>query len=160
MIRLYTPESARQWKRRAALLLGFSIGLVVLALMVNIVLCTRVNTANAQTLQITAIALFMLAGWACILLLYFAYAPAKAQAVHIGGMFSAESETYEGVLTIHKESFHIPKSVTVRKATLETAEGPLTLNISAGLVHQLPKNGTAVRVTAVRKYITGYEVMA
>lgn len=160
MIRLYTPESARHWKRRAALLLGLAIGLVVLALVVNIVLCTRVNTANAQTLQVTCIALFTLAGWACILLLYFAYAPAKAQAVHIGGMFSAENETYEGVLTIHKESFHIPKSVTVRKATLETAEGAVALSVSAGLVHQLPKNGTAVRVTTVRKYITGYEVLA
>ena len=58
MIRLYTPESARHWKRRAALLLGLAIGLVVLALVVNIVLCTQVNTANAQTLQVTCIALF------------------------------------------------------------------------------------------------------
>ena len=160
MIRLYTPEAARHWQRRAAFLLGFSIAAVVLALAVNIFLCTRVNTANAQTLQFTCIALFILAGWACILLLYFAYAPAKAQAVHIAGMFSAEAETFEGVLTVHRESFHIPKSVTVRKATLETAEGAVALSVSAGLVHQLPKNGTAVRVTTVRRYITGYEVLA
>ncbi len=160
MIRLYTPQAARYWKRRATFLLGFSIGLVVLALVVNIILCTRVNTANAQMLQITTIALFTLAGWACILLIWFAYTPAKAVAVHIGGMFSAESETHEGVLTIHKDSFRIPKSVTVRKATLETAEGPLPLSVSAALVPQLPKSGTAVRVTTVRKYITGYEVVA
>lgn len=160
MVRLYTPEAARYWKRRAAFLLGLSIGLVALALAVNIFLCTRVNTANAQALQLTAIGLFTLAGWACILLLWFAYTPAKAQAVHIGGMFSAESETYEGVLTIHKEGFQIPKSVAVRKATLETAEGPLSLSVSAALVSRLPKNGTAVRVTTVRKYITGYEVIA
>ena len=160
MVRLYTPESARYWKHRAAFLFGFSIGLVMLALVVNIILCTRVNTANAQMLQVACIALFTLAGWTCILLLWFAYTPAKAQAVHIGGMFSAESKTYEGVLTIHKESFCIPKSVTVRKATLATAEGPLALSISAALVPQLPKSGTAVRVTTVRKYITGYEVIA
>jgi len=160
MIRLYTPEAARQWKRRATLTLAISLGLVALALAVCIIFCTQVNTANAQTLMLSSMALFTLAGWACILLLYFVYAPAKAQAVHMAGMFSAETETWVGVLTVHKDSFHIPKSVTVRKATLETAEGPLPLSVSAGLVSKLPKNGTAVRVTTVRKYITGYEVIA
>lgn len=160
MNRLYTPQAARQWKRRASFTLGLGLGLVVLALAVCIYLCTLVTTANAQTLLFTCIAVFTLSGWACMLLLYFAHAPAKAQAVHIGGMFSAESETFEGVLTVHKESFRIPKSVTVRKATLETAEGPLALSVSAGLVHQLPKNGSTVRVTTVRRYITGYEVIA
>ena len=160
MKRLYTPEAAKRWKRRASLTRIIAPGLVALALMVCILLCTMVTTANARQMMFACIALFTLAGWACILLLYFAYAPAKAQAVHIGGMFSAENETYEGVLTIHKESFHIPKSVTVRKATLETAEGAVALSVSAGLVHQLPKSGTAVRVTTVRKYITGYEVLA
>lgn len=160
MVRLYTPESARYWKRRAAFLLGLSLGLVALALAVNIVLCTQVGTGNAQTLQAVCIALFTLAGWACILLLYFAYAPARAQAAHIGGMFSAPDETHEGVLTIHRESFRIPASVTVRKATLDTAEGPLSLSISAALVSRLPRSGARVRVTTVRRFITGYEVIA
>lgn len=160
MIRLYTPEAAQRWKRRAWLTLTLSLGLVALATIINIILCGQVNTANATTLQLTCIALFALAGWACILLLYYVYAPARAMATHIGGMFSAPSETYEGVLTVHKDSFRIPKSVTVRKATLETAEGPVALSVSAGLVHKLPKNGSALRVTTVRKYITGYEVIA
>lgn len=160
MNRLYTPEAARYWKRRASFTLGLALGLVALALAVCILLCTRVNTANAQTFLFACIALFALSGWACILLLAFAYAPAKAQAVHIGGMFSAEAETWEGVLTVHKESFHIPKSVTVRKATLLTEEGALSLNVCAALAAQLPPNGSTVRLTAVRKYITGYEVIA
>jgi len=160
MKRLYTPETARHWKRRSTFTLAFSLGLVALALIVCVCLCAQVSTANAQTLLITCIILFTLAGWACILLLYFAYVPARAQATHIAGMFSAEVETFEGVLTIHKEGFHIPKSVTVRKATLLTAEGPLSLNISAGLAHQLPANGSSVRVSTVRRYITGYEVIA
>lgn len=160
MIRLYTLEAAQQWKRRAWLTFALALGLVALALVVNIVLCTMVNTGNAVALQTACIALFTLAGWACILLLYFVYAPAKAQAVHMAGMFSAPGESYEGVLTVHRDSFHIPRSVTVRKATLETAQGPVSLSVSAGLVHKLPKNGSALRVTTVRKYITGYEVIA
>lgn len=160
MIRLYTPESARRWKRRASLALGLAFGLVGLGLAVCIFLCTRVNTANSQALLFACIAVFTLCGWACILLLTFAYAPAKAQAIHIGGMFSAQSETFEGVLTVHRESFRIPKSVTVRKATLQTAEGDFSLNVCAALVPQLPRNGATVRLTAVRRYITGYEVIA
>ena len=160
MKHLYTPQAAHYWKRRAWLTFSIALGLVALAAIINIILCGKVNTANAAQLQITCIALFALAGWACILLLYYVYAPAKAMATHIGGMFSAPSETYEGVLTIHKDSFRIPKSVTVCKATLETAEGPVSLSVSAGLVRQLPQNGAALRVTTVRKYITGYEVIA
>ncbi len=160
MVRLYTPEAARHWQRRAWITFSLSLGLVALATIINIILCGRVNTANAAALQVACTLLYVLAGWACILLLYFVYAPARAMATHIGGMFSAESETHEGVLTVHKDSFHIPKSVTVRKATLETTEGPLSLSVSSGLVHKLPKNGSTVRVTTVRKYITGYEVIA
>ena len=160
MIRLYTPEAALHWKRRSIFTLCLSLGLVAAATLVNILLCGMVHSGNAAQLQAVCIALFALCGWACILLLYFVYAPAKAQAVHIAGMFSAPTETYEGVLTIHKESFHIPHSVTVRKATLETADGPLALSISAGMVPRLPRDAARLRVTTVRKYITGYEVIA
>lgn len=158
MNRLYTPQSAQHWQHRAKASLWLSLGLMATALAVCILLCTRLTTANTQTLLLTDIILFTLAGWICMLVLYFVYAPAKAQAAHMAGMLAAEPEMYEGVLTLHRESFHIPKSITVRKASLHTADGSLTLNVSASLSRQLPQ-GKRLRVWAVRKYITAYEVL-
>lgn len=158
MNRLYTPQAAQHWQHRAKTSLYLSLGLMAAATAVCILLCTRLTTANTQTLLLTDIALFTLAGWAAMLVLYFVYAPAKAQASHIAGMLAAEPETYEGVLELRKETFHIPKSITVRKASLHTPDASLTLNVSAGLSRQLPQ-GKRLRVWAVRKYITAYEVL-
>lgn len=158
MNRLYTAEAAQHWQRRAKTSLWLSLGLMTAATAACILLCTRLTTANTQTLLLTDIALFTLAGWASMLALYFVFAPAKAQATHITGMLAAEPDVYEGVLTLHRETFHIPKSITVRKASLHTAEGSLTLNVSASLARQLPQD-KKLRVWAVRKYITAYEVL-
>lgn len=160
MNRLYTPEAAQRWKRRASLTRIMAPGLVALALIVCIILCAMVNTSNAQRMMLSCMGLFTLAGWACILLLYYVYAPAQAQALHIGGMFTQAEEEHEGLLTVHRDSFRIPKSVTVRKATLDTADGPLSLSVSAALAGQLPQNGTKVRVWTVRRFIVAYEVCA
>ena len=159
MKQLYTPEEAKRWQRRASLSLAFVIGLPVLALAVCIVLCTQVTTANAQTLLLTVIALFTLAGWAAILLAAFAYRPARALAIHIGGMLSAEPQAYEGTLTLLPETFGIPQSITVRKASILTEDGPVSLSVSTGLVRQLPRGSARIRVWTVRKFITAYEVI-
>lgn len=158
MNRLYTLQAAQHWQRRAKTSLWLSLGLMAAATAVCILLCTRLTTANTQKLLLTDIVLFTLAGWVSMLVLYFFYAPAKAQATHMAGMLAAEPETHEGALTLHRETFRIPKSITVRKASLHTSEGDLTLNVSASLARQLPQ-GKRLRVWAVRKYITAYEVL-
>lgn len=160
MKRLYTPEASQHWQRRASLARIIGPGLVVLALIVCIVLCTMVNTANAQQMLFACMSIFTLAGWICIFLLYAVWAPARAQATHIAGMLEQEPELYEGELTIHSDSFRIPKSVTVRKAALNTTDGVLSLSVSAALAEQFPANGTKVRVWTVRKFIVAYEVCA
>lgn len=156
---LYTTEEAQRWRRRASLALAVSAGAVALALAVCIVLCTQVSTANSHTLLLCAIAIFTLAGWTGILLLSFVHAPAKAQAEHIRGILAEESQLQEGVLTLHPDSFRIPGSITVRKATLLTADGPVALNVSARLVRKLPGSSAHLRVWTVRRFITAYEVI-
>lgn len=158
MVRLYTQEAACRFQRRARVSLGISLGLMAAALAVCIFLCTRLTTANARTLLLADIALFTLAGWAAMLVLYFVYAPAKAQATHMLGMLAAQAELYEGTLELRRETFRIPKSITVRKATLHTDEGDLRVNVSAGVAGQLPQ-GKKLRVWTVRRYITAYEVL-
>lgn len=156
---LYTPEEARRWKQRSSRRLYSILVLIALTLTACIILCRQVNTGNAQSLLVIVIALSTLAGWVGMLLFYFSYSPAKAQTVHIQGILSGEKDYAEGILTLHKESFRIPKSITVRKATLQTTDGPLSVSVSAALARQLP-TGVSLRVETVRRFITAYEVIA
>lgn len=156
---LYTAEEAQRWKRRSSFAIAASAGVAALALAICIVLCTQVSTANAQTLLLCVIALSTIAGWTGILLFFFVHAPAKAHAEHIRGMLSEEPELHEGILTLHRDSFCIPNSITVRRATLLTDDGSLSLNVSAGLAKNLPGGGARLRVGTVRRFITAYEVI-
>lgn len=160
MKRLYTPAEAQRWRRRTGISLAFCVALAVLVPAVCILLCTRVNTANATRLLLTNIVLFTAAGWAVILTLYYLYAPAKAQALHIEGMLSEEPQVYEGVYSLHPGAFHIPKSITVRSAAIASDEGSASLHVSAALARQLPPSGTMLRVWTVRRFIIAYEVIA
>jgi len=154
----YTSQEAKRWQRRAKNCLIFSAALIVLALGACIVMCLMVTTANAQKLQLAAVSLFTLAGWTDILLFFFVYAPARAQAEHIGGMLTQEPLVHEGVLTLLPEVFRIPRSITVRKASLMTADGAISLSVSAALSRQLPQ-GKPLRVWTVRGFITAWEVL-
>ena len=160
MKRLYTPEEAQRWRRRTRVSLAFCIILAVLVLAVCILLCTRVNTANASRLLLTDIVLFALAGWTVILTLYYVHVPAKAQAVHIEGMLAEEPQLHEGIYTPQENTFRIPKSITVRSVSLATEEGATALHVSAALARQLPPAGTRLRVWTVRRFIIAYEVIA
>lgn len=159
MKRLYTPQEAQRWRRRTQGSLAICIGLAVLATAVCILLCTRVTTANASRLLLTNIILFALSGWTVILTLYYVYAPAKAQAVHIGGMLAEEPTVYEGVYALLPGAFRIPKSITVRSVSIASGEDSTSLHISAALLRHMPPAGTNLRVWTVRRFIIAYEVI-
>lgn len=160
MKQLYTADEARRWRRRTRVSMTVCAVLSAAALFVCILLCTRVTTANARQLLLTNVALFTLAGWTDILVLYCIHAPAKALATHMESMLAEERQVHEGVYTLKPGTFHIPGSVTVRSVSLMTEEGPVSLNLSAALVRQLPPDGTNLRVQTVRRFIIAYEVIA
>lgn len=155
---LYTPDAAGKWRRKAVIWRNAIIVLAVLALTVCIVLCTQVRTENASRLLIAVMALSTLAGWTIILLLNFAYLPAKRQADHMCSMLEEENESYEGRLSLSPMRFAIPHSIVIRKATLTNGEEAAALSINAALADRMPPNGAYVRVQAARKYITAFEV--
>lgn len=159
MVRLYTHQDLCRWQRRKRRSLGLAMGLLAAATAVCILLCTHLTTANTQRLLLADITLFTLAGWIAMLVLYFTYAPAKAQANHMASMLQEEPSVLEGMLQLQEACFRIPKSITVRKASLETQEGTLSLSVCASLAWQLPQ-GKRLRVWAVRSYIIAYEVLA
>ena len=155
----YSEELAARCQNRARRCLWFVVALAVLGLAACIFMCTKVRTGNASRLLAAVILTSTLAGWAAILLIGFVYRPAKAQAGHMLGLMNAEAETLTGTLSLEKGGFRIPGSIVVRKVRLRTEDETLTLNLNARFAAKLPPEGTPVKVTVRRKFITACEVI-
>ncbi len=159
MKKLYSMEAAKEWLKKARQRKYIMLGVGILSLAVCIFLCTQVTFFNQDRLLLPVIVLSVIAGWVVMLLYVFAYAPARARAEHMKGIMAGEEEVFSGVLQRTGESFSIPKSVTVKKIRLQMGEESILLHAESAVARQLPADGTRVQVSAVRKFITGYEVI-
>lgn len=158
MTPLYTPDRARRYRVRAQGGLIAACLLVFAAWTACAVLCAQVRTANAAALFRRVLLLSVLSGWIAIVLWRLVYRPARAEERHMDSISNDPAEEFQGVLTLYPEEFQIPKGIRVRKARLDTAEGPVSLRLDAALSRRLPA-GARVRVQTVRQYITAYEVL-
>ena len=161
MIFFYSQAEAMRVDRRAKISLYVSFALLLSALIACVVLCTRVNTGNAERMLYLIIGLFTLAGWIAILLLRLVYFPSAAVCRHMKSIIGGTEEEIEGSLSLSPAAFQIPKGIVARKVSLavEGEEDARKLNIDDRLVKKLPTDGTRVRVRAVRKFITAIEVL-
>ena len=156
MTHFYTPERAKKSRLRAQISLATACAMILIAWAVCAYLCTRVRTANAALLFRWVLALSAGSGWTAILLISLAYSPARAEARHMESILKGPAEEAAGVLTLYPEEFRIPRGIRVRKARLDTPDGPVSLRLDASLAPLLPV-GRSVRVQVVRQFITGWE---
>ena len=161
MIFLYSQADALRMDRRAKVSLYASFGLLLSALITCIILCTQVNTGNAERMLYLVISLFTVAGWIAILLLRLVCFPSAAVCRHMKSIIGGAEEELEGRLSLSPAVFQIPKGILARKVSLavEGEEETRKLNIDDRLVKKLPTDGTRVRVRTVRKFITAIEVL-
>lgn len=154
----YTELRAQQLKKRAQRY-GIMIAAVLAGTLAGCVfLCAQVNTGNASRLLPITIGLSTLGGWAALLMLVFGRKPAKAQAAHMTGLLDAAQEEYTGTLTVSREVFAIPGSISVCKAKLKTEQENLSFNLNARYGSKLPDLSKPVRIAVRRTFITGVEV--
>lgn len=158
MTTLYTPGEAQAWQGRARRCRQAVWILSAAGLAACVFLCCRVNTGNAHALFLGVTALSVLTGWAVILLRSLLYQPARAQAQHTAMIAAGSAENYRGALTVERDAFAIPRGITVKKVYLEAAGERILLQADARRAALLPENGRRVRLTAVKKYVTAFEV--
>ena len=159
MKQFLTEEAIRKSEKRAKngtriLVLCIALGAAAVA---AIALATR--TGNARAMTWTAIAAAAAAGWGILAFWMFRVKPDRAEARHLKGLAEETPRELTGRLAVRKDSFRIPKSVRVRKVGLETEGETLSLNVDEKLAGEMPADGSLVRVTAARKFITGVEVL-
>ena len=143
-------------------------GLAMAMLAGFIVMCLVIRTANERTVTGAMILSMTLAGWACIAVYRLRVRPARAKAGHLEMLLTGETEEYEGILHLSGRTIQVPKSIRVRRVTLEgdpkpnPAEEPdrKSLNVDDSLAGRMPSEGSRVRVQAVNDYITGLEVLS
>ena len=75
-------------------------------------------------------------------------------------MLSGTAESRTGTLTLSDRTFRIPKSIVVRKASLQTQEETVTLNLDNARAGFLPSGLLEAEVQTVRKYITGFRPLS
>ena len=142
--------------------------LAVASLAVFIALCLNLKTINARNLTKAMILVMTLLGWACMGWYMGMLLPSRAKARHLETLLAGEPETFEGRLHMAAAPEKIPKSVWVRRVTLEGDANPDTMeeperkrmNLDEELAGRMPAEGSRIRVQAVHGYITGMEVLA
>ena len=159
-------EPAKQQKSfRTGTLVFRMLAAATLALFV--VLCLLTRTANARTMLWIMFVSMTLLGWTGIVMYAGWVRPARAKARHLETLLSGEPAEHEGVLRLADRPVQIPKSVRVRRVTLEgeapvnPAEEPekIRLNLDENLTCRMPADGSRIRVQAVHGYITAMEVL-
>ena len=142
--------------RRYAAVFG---ALCLLTLLIYIAECLLTRTGNMAAMLRASYASTIGLGFLCIVFYCCVLRPSRREQVHLEGLLSRTPEIREGTFTLTSASFQIPKSVRVCTVLLDTGEGTLSLNLDEAWTGFAPPDGSLVRVQAVRKFITGIEVL-
>ncbi len=159
MRQLYGDTELETWRQRTACFRKWCFALLALSLLTTVPLCFFVRTENQRVLQWTAIFLFTVLEWAALLVWQLGELPARTELTHLEGILKGEPETREGIFSLLRDQVQIPKSVRVRKAILDTPEGPIHLQVNIRMIPKLPENASSVRVQMVRKFLIAWEPM-
>lgn len=124
-------------------------------LLACILLCTGVNTANADRRQLITVLTAVLTGWAAICIFELVCRPAKAKKEHFERILAEPAAERTGTLISAGDKLYIPRSICIRKVTILFKEGTEVLNILADQATLLPAPGTEITVRTVCSYIAG-----
>ena len=154
---LYRPEDLSRLTRkrniwRAALLL-----LTALALGICVLLCTRVNTRNAASLERIVIGISILSGWVLITLRYELLVLSRREAEHAAHMLAGPREKREGLLSLSPDSVRIPGSIRVRRLILQEDGQTCRLSVNISKLSQLGELPRTVTVYTVHDYVVALE---
>ena len=169
-----TPEIVEQARKKAHRLSLVFRCLTAGTLALFIVLCCLIRTGNAGVLFRVMVFSMIPLGWACIAVYALLLRPARGNAAHLAHLLSGEQHVHEGRFHLSEQSFQIPGSARVRKATLTPADvaparvlggdvpsadppEEIRLNFDDAWTNLAPPENALVRVKTSGTYIIGIE---
>ena len=160
MLLLYTDEKAKRLKKQAEIARGVILALMAASLILCVGACFFVNTRNTEKMFTIILAVSVLSGWTEMILYAFLRRPLKAESMHMMNVLKEEKESFSGDVYVSGRVFSIPKSIDVCALSVKGADGKESaFHLNAKMKKHIPENGTAVRVTVQRGFVTGIEVV-
>lgn len=154
----YYSEQQTAKKRRCVTRIRTVLVLLCLsALAACLYLMLHVTTGNAARSFWFCLILFALSGWIVITLREVLLLPLKRVIAHEEGILkNAEVPAqYSGTLTRTGLWFTLPSSITLMKLTLTSEDGEsVNLSVERSRMKLLPADGTRVKLSAVRGFVT------
>lgn len=159
IIELYPPERLSKLAARRRLVKRLLWALALAALGVCVFLTLRTNTRNIYQMLLACICVSVGAAWIIIYFGIYAVRDGGRELAHAEHLAEGEREIVEGTVTLLKLKVRIRNSVTLRKVRVDTAQGPVTLNVDLDKANRLKKAGPDLRLYVSHGYIAAYEVM-
>ena len=142
---LYHPEDPENLKRRHDAWRTAVWLIAAAALVACVLFCVFTNTANADRMELWAVAVFAAAGWVVIYLSTFTVAALAHEGDHARRMLAAEKTVIRGRVKMERETVRIHKSIYVRRLTVTERDRTRHLYVDA------------CRATALERVLGGEE---
>ena len=136
---------------RSALLLSAA---AVLAFCV--LLCFRTNTANAERMEYTVIAVTVAAGWLLLYLRRFVLLETRWELGHAKMLHESEKEILRGTVTVSAEKLRILNSFPFRHVTVETEGKTRRVNVIEGKAAELERSGKELELFVANGYVAAF----
>ena len=152
---LYTDAELEKLRRKIK---AWTVALAVISavgLAVCVTLAVLTNTANAQRMELYAIAVSIAVGWFVIYCACFAVGSSRRELAHAGTLRDGERERTEGRVTVTRQRLRIKKSITAKRVRVETPDGESLFWVAES---RAPLLEGASAVWTVHGYVAGYEV--
>lgn len=157
VVELYSDEMIARMDRRIRIWTAALCALAAAALAVCVTFAALTTTANADVMELAAIAVSTGAGWVVIYCAIFVVTAGRRELGHARMLRDEARERVEGEVTVTKEKLLIRRSIRVRRVEVKTAEETRRLLVCESRAEALERADTRVLYTA-NGYVAAYEV--
>ncbi len=153
---LYSADDVRRLEKRIKTLRLSLILSAAAVLAVCVILCCRTNTANAERMEYTVIAVTAAAGWILLYLRRFALLESRWELGHAKMLRESEIEILRGTVTVSPEKLRIRNSIRFRHVTVETEEKTRRVNVIETKAGPLQKAGKELELFVANGYVAAF----
>ena len=157
VVELYPPERLQALARRRRLVKPLLWVLALAALGVCVWLTAQANTRSLYQMLLRCICISVGAAWLIIYFGIYTVRDAGRELAHAQRLAEGERETVTGKVTLLKLKGRIRNSITLRKVRVETAEGPVSLNVHIDKAEALRRAGEYLTLYTVHGYIVAFQ---
>ena len=157
IVELYPPERLARLERRRRLVKRLLYLLALAALAVCVVLTGRANTRNIYDMLLACICVSVGAAWIIIYFGVYAVRDPGRELEHARHLADGPREAVTGKVTVSDRIVRVRNSVTLRKLRVETARGPVELNVHVDKTRDLRRAGERLTLYTVHGYVVAWQ---